>query len=90
MYLPLFQVPEQPVALPRKNTVSIDRQDRDGPPACAKSMFMLEIEKFLRTKVYFAEGSATTKAGLQKFVAENTHKEIIIIDENIPMKYSRE
>jgi MoxR-like ATPase len=44
-------------------------------------MFMLEIEKFLGTKVYFAEGAATTKAGLQRFIAENQHKEIIIIDE---------
>jgi MoxR-like ATPase len=26
-----------------------------GPPACAKSMFMLEIEKFLGTKVYSTE-----------------------------------
>jgi Holliday junction DNA helicase RuvB len=52
-----------------------------GPPACAKSLFMLEIEKFLRTKVYFAEGASTTKAGLQRFIAENQHKEIIIIDE---------
>src|SRR5918912_2985710 len=52
-----------------------------GPPACAKSLFMLEIEKIMRSKVYFAEGSSTTKAGLQKFVSENQHKEIIIIDE---------
>jgi Holliday junction DNA helicase RuvB len=52
-----------------------------GPPTSAKSMFMLEIEKFLGTKVYFAEGAATTKAGLQRFIAENPHKEIIIIDE---------
>ena len=52
-----------------------------GPPSSAKSMFMLEIEKFLGTKVYFAEGAATTKAGLQGFIAENPHKEIIIIDE---------
>src|ERR687886_766140 len=59
-----------------------------GPPACAKSMFMLEIEKFLGTKVYFAEGASTTKAGLQRFVAENQQKEIIIIDEidKMPMK----
>jgi MoxR-like ATPase len=37
---------------------------------------------------YFAEGAATTKAGLQKFIAENPHKEIIIIDEidKMPMK----
>jgi len=42
---------------------------------------MLEIEKFLRHKVYFAEGASTTKAGLQKFIAENQDKEIIIIDE---------
>jgi MoxR-like ATPase len=51
-----------------------------GPPACAKSLFMLEIERFLANKAYFAEGAATTKAGLQKFIAENQHKEIIIID----------
>jgi hypothetical protein len=30
-----------------------------GPPASAKSLFMLEIEKFLRHKVYFAEGAST-------------------------------
>jgi holliday junction DNA helicase RuvB len=52
-----------------------------GPPASAKSIFMVEIEKFLRTKVYFTEGAATTKAGLQRFIAENPHKDIIIIDE---------
>src|SRR5919202_3944117 len=59
-----------------------------GPPACAKSLFMLEIEKFLGTKVYFAEGAATTKAGIQRFIAENPDKEIIIIDEldKMPMK----
>ena len=59
-----------------------------GPPACAKSLFMLEIEKFMRTKVYFAEGASTTKAGLQRFIAENQHKEIIIIDEidKMPIK----
>jgi Holliday junction resolvasome RuvABC ATP-dependent DNA helicase subunit len=49
---------------------------------------MLEIEKFLGSKVYFAEGASTTKAGLQRFIAENQHKEIIIIDEidKMPMK----
>jgi MoxR-like ATPase len=52
-----------------------------GPPACAKSLFMLQIEKYMQSKVYFAEGAATTKAGLQRFIAENQHKEIIIIDE---------
>jgi Holliday junction resolvasome RuvABC ATP-dependent DNA helicase subunit len=59
-----------------------------GPPSCAKSLFMLEIEKFMRTKVYFAEGASTTKAGLQRFIAENPHKEIIIIDEidKMPIK----
>src|SRR5919202_5531024 len=36
-----------------------------GPSACAKSLFMLEIEKFMRYKVYFTEGAATTKAGIQ-------------------------
>jgi Holliday junction DNA helicase RuvB len=51
-----------------------------GPPASMKSLFMLEIEKFMPSKVYFAEGAATTKAGIQKFIAENQHKEIIIID----------
>ena len=59
-----------------------------GPPACAKSLLMLEIEKFLGTKVYFAEGASTSKAGLQSFIAENQDKEIIIIDEfdKMPMK----
>ena len=59
-----------------------------GPPACAKSLFMLELEKLMRSKVYFAVGAATTKAGLQKFIAENQHKEIIIIDEidKMPVK----
>jgi DNA replicative helicase MCM subunit Mcm2 (Cdc46/Mcm family) len=52
-----------------------------GPPASSKSLFMLEIEKFMQSKVYFAEGVATSKAGLQRFIAENPHKEIIIIDE---------
>src|SRR5919206_3176113 len=52
-----------------------------GPPACAKTLFMLEIEKGMQSEVYYTEGAATTKAGLQKFIAENPHKEIIIIDE---------
>jgi len=47
-----------------------------GPPATSKSLFMLQIKKFLGTKVYFAEGAATTKAGLQRFNAENQQKEI--------------
>jgi MoxR-like ATPase len=52
-----------------------------GPPACAKSLFMLHIEKFMSSRVYFAEGACTTKA-------ENPHKEIIIIDEidKMPVK----
>jgi replication-associated recombination protein RarA len=59
-----------------------------GAPASAKSMFMLEIERYMSSKVYFAEGASTTKAGLQRFIAENPHKEIIIIDEidKMPMK----
>jgi replication-associated recombination protein RarA len=59
-----------------------------GPSACAKSLFMLQIEKYMSSKVYFAEGAATSKAGLQKFIAENPHKEIIIIDEidKMPIK----
>ncbi|MDQ3902988.1 MAG: AAA family ATPase [Thermoproteota archaeon] len=52
-----------------------------GPPACAKSLFMLELEKLMRSKVYYAEGASTTKAGIQKFIGENQHKEITIIDE---------
>jgi MoxR-like ATPase len=52
-----------------------------GPPACAKSLFMLQIEKYMSSKVYFAEGASTTKAGLQRFISENQYKEIIIIDE---------
>ncbi|MFL6344225.1 MAG: ATP-binding protein [Nitrososphaeraceae archaeon] len=59
-----------------------------GPPASSKSLFMLEIEKFMQSKVYFAEGAATTKAGIQKFISENPHKEIIVIDEidKMPVK----
>ena len=59
-----------------------------SPPACSKSLLLLDTEKFLGTKVYFAEGASTTKAGLQRFIAENQHKEIIIIDEidKMPMK----
>jgi MoxR-like ATPase len=59
-----------------------------GQPASAKSLFMLQVEKFMSSKVYFAEGAATTKAGLQGFIAENQQKEIIIIDEidKMPMK----
>jgi DNA polymerase III delta prime subunit len=30
-----------------------------GPPACAKSLFMLEIEKGMQYEVYFTEGAAT-------------------------------
>jgi MoxR-like ATPase len=52
-----------------------------GPPACAKSLFMLQIGEGMRYESYFTEGAATTKAGLQKFITENPHKEIIIIDE---------
>ena len=52
-----------------------------GPPACAKSIFMLEIDRSMRSKVYFAEGDSNTKAGIQRFIAENQDKEIIIIDE---------
>src|SRR5689334_18185619 len=54
----------------------------------AKSLFMLEIEKGMQFEVYYTEGAATTKAGLQKFIAENPHKEIIIIDEidKMPIK----
>jgi Holliday junction resolvasome RuvABC ATP-dependent DNA helicase subunit len=73
---------------PNEEVIVVARQSSDrchimltGPPACAKSLFMLQIEKFMSSKVYFAEGAATTKAGLQKFIAENPHKEILIIDE---------
>ena len=59
-----------------------------GPPASAKSLFMLQIEKYMSSKVYFAEGASTTKAGIQRFISENQHKEIIIIDEidKMPIK----
>ena len=59
-----------------------------GHPASAKSLFMLQIEKYMSSKVYLAEGASTSKAGLQKFIAENPHKEIIIIDEidKMPIK----
>ena len=43
---------------------------------------MLEIEKSMPpNKVYFIEVGSTTKAGIQKIIAENPQKEIIIIDE---------
>jgi len=45
-----------------------------GPPASSKSLFMLETEKFLLHKVYFAECAAASKAGLQRCIAENPHK----------------
>jgi Holliday junction resolvasome RuvABC ATP-dependent DNA helicase subunit len=59
-----------------------------GPPASCKTLFMLQIEKFMSSKVYFVEGAATTKAGIQRFIAENPDKEVIIIDEidKMPMK----
>jgi holliday junction DNA helicase RuvB len=62
-----------------------------GPPASAKSLFMLEIEKYMSSKVYFAEGASTTKAGIQRFIAENQHKEIIIIDEidKMPLQHKK-
>jgi hypothetical protein len=37
---------------------------------------MLQIEKFMSARVYFAEGAATTKAGLQRFIAENQNKRL--------------
>jgi hypothetical protein len=37
---------------------------------------MLEIEKLMRSKVYFAEGASTTKAGIQKFIAEISIKRL--------------
>ncbi|MDQ3902203.1 MAG: hypothetical protein M3247_00920 [Thermoproteota archaeon] len=33
-----------------------------GPPACAKSLFVLEIGEGMRYESYFTEGAATTKA----------------------------
>ena len=59
-----------------------------GPPASCKTLFMLQIEKYMSPKVYFAEGAATSKSGLQHFIAENQDKEIIIIDEidKMPIK----
>jgi replication-associated recombination protein RarA len=66
-----------------------DIKEMIGPPACAKSLFMLEMERIMSSKrVYFAEGASTTKAGIQKFIGENQHKEIIIIDEidKMPIK----
>jgi hypothetical protein len=36
-----------------------------GPPASAKSLLMLQVEKYMHSKVYFAEGAAATKAGIQ-------------------------
>ena len=57
-----------------------------GPPASAKSLFAQEIEKLMKDKVYYANGDSTTKAGIQKYIAENQGKEIIIMDEIDKMK----
>jgi hypothetical protein len=35
----------------------VSSDSKTGPPASSKSLFMLEIEKFMSSKVYFAEGS---------------------------------
>jgi hypothetical protein len=40
-----------------------------------------QLYQFLNIVLTFSLGAATTKAGLQRFIAENQHKEIIIIDE---------
>jgi DNA-binding NtrC family response regulator len=41
----------------------------------------------MSSKVYFAEGASTTKAGLHRFIAENQHKEIIIDEiDKMPLK----
>jgi hypothetical protein len=37
---------------------------------------MLEIGEGMCYESYFIEGAATTKAGLQKFIVENPHKEL--------------
>jgi MoxR-like ATPase len=46
------------------------------------------MEKLVRYSAYFTEGASTTKAGIQKYITENQHKEIIIIDEidKMPLK----
>ena len=44
-----------------------------GPPASAKSLFMLQMENIMRSKVYF-EGASTTKAGIQKFIADHNRR----------------
>ena len=66
-----------------RNLSNANLQGVIGPPASAKSLFMLEVEKKLIPSniLYYTEGGATTKAGIQKFIAENQHKEIIIIDD---------
>jgi hypothetical protein len=58
------------------------------PTSFFKIIIHVGDREIMPSKVYFAEGAATTKAGIQKFIAENPHKEIIIIDEidKMPMK----
>ncbi|MFL6420778.1 MAG: AAA family ATPase [Nitrososphaeraceae archaeon] len=81
-------VQQQPVHSNKNKELKTRRCYLIGPTTYAKSLFMLQIEKYMSSKVYFAEGAVTTKAGLQRFIAENQHKEIIIIDEidKMPIK----
>jgi stage III sporulation protein SpoIIIAA len=48
-----------------------------GPPACAKSLFMLEIERILSFKrVYFAEGDLQLKLGYKNSLGKISVKRL--------------
>jgi len=51
-----------------------------GPPALAKSLFLLELERVLGGRVYWTLGSAASKAGLQEMLLE-FRPYVLLIDE---------
>ncbi|MCL0048388.1 AAA family ATPase [Dehalococcoidia bacterium] len=51
-----------------------------GPPALAKSLFLLELERVLGSRAHWALGSAVSKAGLQEMLLE-FRPYVLLIDE---------
>jgi hypothetical protein len=70
---PVYEIPEPLSVRERALKVFSRIEGLDDIPACAKSLFMLQIEKYMSSKVYFAEGASTTKAGLHTYIAERDY-----------------
>lgn len=51
-----------------------------GPPALAKSLFLLELERVLGSRAHWILGSAVSKAGLQEMLLES-RPYVLLIDE---------